>query len=235
MDSRMEQPSKPRSGLAALLLVCLLAVSLAGMFWQQRTVSKLREENYSLSNLTVEVERLRKENEHTARGRIENDEIERLRKDNQDLHKLRNEVRQLREMQKEAETLRAENLRLRTNQQRPSVPVPNLSSRPGPDASASAAWLGIGMRQLANLDDSGVNRGTATGVAVGSVPADSPAAKAGILPGDIVTAIDGQVVTTPQELQAAVSGTTIGQTIILDIIRAGQNLRVPVQTVQRPR
>jgi membrane-associated protease RseP (regulator of RpoE activity) len=68
------------------------------------------------------------------------------------------------------------------------------------------------------------------GVFVGSVEADSPAAKAGLQVGDIVTKLDGDAVGSTRELVRLVRHKKAGETITVDVLRnqAAKTLRVTV-------
>jgi len=61
--------------------------------------------------------------------------------------------------------------------------------------------------------------GTSAGVLVGSVEQDSPAAKAGLKAGDVVTAINGTAVTEPSTFIEAVRGAADGATLKIDVVR----------------
>jgi serine protease Do len=61
--------------------------------------------------------------------------------------------------------------------------------------------------------------GTPAGVLVGSVEQDSPAAKAGLKAGDVVTAINGKAVTEPSTFIDAVRGAADGATLKIDVVR----------------
>jgi hypothetical protein len=57
------------------------------------------------------------------------------------------------------------------------------------------------------------------GVLIGEVEADSPAAKAGIQVGDIVTAADGEKIEAPSDLSRAIRSKKAGDTVKLDVLR----------------
>lgn len=61
--------------------------------------------------------------------------------------------------------------------------------------------------------------GTAHGVLVSSVDVDSPAARAGLKAGDVVTAVNGKTVNGPSDLIAAVQAVEDGGTVALDYTR----------------
>ena len=62
------------------------------------------------------------------------------------------------------------------------------------------------------------NAGDPVGVMVGTVPPDSTVARAGLVPGDIITAVAGRPTPTLAELQNVVAGLHSGETITAQII-----------------
>jgi serine protease Do len=74
-----------------------------------------------------------------------------------------------------------------------------------------------------------------SGVLVGNLPGnDTPAAKAGLQIGDIITAFNGQKVTSPRELTDAVTATPVGESCKVDFIREGVAQSVTVVLAERP-
>jgi serine protease Do len=74
-----------------------------------------------------------------------------------------------------------------------------------------------------------------SGVLIGNLPGnDTPAAKAGLIPGDIITAFNGQKVTSPRELTDAVTATAVGESCKVDFIREGKAQSVTVVLAERP-
>ena len=75
--------------------------------------------------------------------------------------------------------------------------------------------------------------GVPAGAAIDSVSNNGPADEAGILPGDIITAIDGKPITSGSELVDAVGPYPPGATISLDVYRKGQTLQIQVVTREK--
>ncbi|MGE5279025.1 MAG: S1C family serine protease [Acidobacteriota bacterium] len=71
------------------------------------------------------------------------------------------------------------------------------------------------------------------GVLVGGVEKDSPAAKAGVLVGDIVTAADGDRVDSPRDLSRAVRRKRAGETVKLDVSRDRAKKQLTVTAGER--
>ena len=90
----------------------------------------------------------------------------------------------------------------------------------------------IGAAIADTLPPRGGARAPATGALIAAVQAGSPAARAGLRPGDIVVAANGRETPTATSLRNAVGLTEIGERLTLTVQRGGQRLEVPVQ-VQR--
>lgn len=74
-----------------------------------------------------------------------------------------------------------------------------------------------------------------TGVLVAGVEPGSPAALAGIKPGDLVVSYDGEPVAEPPELVLQTTRTPIGERVAVGIVRDGRQQTVVVQVGRRPR
>ena len=72
--------------------------------------------------------------------------------------------------------------------------------------------------------------GIPAGAAVQSVTENSPAEKAGLKAGDVITAVDGTKVESGTELVDVIGDLEVGQTLTLDVYRKGENLQLKVTT-----
>jgi membrane-associated protease RseP (regulator of RpoE activity) len=68
----------------------------------------------------------------------------------------------------------------------------------------------------------------AEGVPIARVAPDSPAAAAGIRPGDTLVAIDGRWTTTPADTHDAAAAVPAGQPVPVDVLRDGKRLTLTV-------
>ncbi|HEX5473915.1 MAG TPA: trypsin-like peptidase domain-containing protein [Vicinamibacterales bacterium] len=71
------------------------------------------------------------------------------------------------------------------------------------------------------------------GVILGDVDPDGPAAKAGLMPGDLVTALDGKPMENGRQFRVNLYTRPVGAIVRLDIIRGAQRLTVPVTVAAR--
>ena len=63
----------------------------------------------------------------------------------------------------------------------------------------------------------------------------SPAAKAGILVGDIILALDGQPVESTEDLFDLLLGDRVGRELPLGVIRGGETTEIRVVVGERPK
>ncbi len=88
-------------------------------------------------------------------------------------------------------------------------------------------YLGIGMRAIREEPDlQELIPGVRDGVVVRTIVPDGPAAKSELKPSDIITAVDGQLVATPQQLRGSIRGKKIGTPVTLQVFRQGKAISV---------
>jgi serine protease DegQ len=84
-------------------------------------------------------------------------------------------------------------------------------------------WLGVSLVRIEL--PAGPEREARTAVLVAGIEADSPAANAGLMIGDVLLGLDGEVIEGPGALREALRGKA-GASIEISISRAGQPIRV---------
>ena len=107
----------------------------------------------------------------------------------------------------------------------PSSTVSSIVKQLLADGSVEHAYLGVSVTEPT---------GDTVGVQVADVRSDSAAAAAGLEVGDVVTAVDGDAVSTPQELQAAIDAKQPGDRVIVDYRRDDAHRTLTVTLGTRP-
>jgi serine protease Do len=99
----------------------------------------------------------------------------------------------------------------------------------------SRGYLGAFVADVDKAKAQGLNVEEKSGVVISDVTSsDSPAAKAGLRAGDVVTAIDGKHVTSASELTDLVVAMPVGHDARVDFIRDGKPETVTVTLTERP-
>jgi serine protease Do len=111
--------------------------------------------------------------------------------------------------------------------------IPTQTVRPVVDqimktGKVTHGYMGIAIEDVTPENAKFFDVNNASGALVSQVEDGSPAAKAGLKVGDVITELDGQKVTDSSELQMQVSEKEPGTTIQLGVLRNGKNMTIPV-------
>jgi S1-C subfamily serine protease len=96
------------------------------------------------------------------------------------------------------------------------------------------AWLGIAGAQIRLVPELATRIGSPTGLQVADVVAGSPAATAGLRPGDVVVELDGERVVTTTAVQKLMVESAIGRRIEITVWRNGALVDVIVEPLELP-
>jgi serine protease Do len=102
------------------------------------------------------------------------------------------------------------------------------------DGLVHRGFLGIQISDLSPEVASRLGLKKDTGVVVGEVFEGSPAAKAGLLAGDIITNIGGKAVKDGRELQTIVAGLPLKKPVDITVLRDGKTRVLPVTILEQP-
>ena len=96
---------------------------------------------------------------------------------------------------------------------------------------AKRGWIGVRIQPVTQEIAEGLGLPTTQGALVNSVTEGGPAAKAGLINGDLVTGFDGKPVYDDRSLPRIVADTPIGKTVSMDVLRKGrkQSMKITVQ------
>jgi Do/DeqQ family serine protease len=95
-------------------------------------------------------------------------------------------------------------------------------------------WIGVEAQEITPELAESFGLPDTKGALIAGVVRGSPADKAGILPGDVLLAVDGQAIADPQGMLAQVARQTPGTTVPLSIRRGQERRELPVKIAKRP-
>ena len=104
-----------------------------------------------------------------------------------------------------------------------SGPPASRSPQPAALSSQTEAWLGVDLTSA-----------PVRGAVVAVVVPGSPAAQAGIRPGDVITQLDTEPIQTPAIFVSAISGMQPGETVDIQLQRGGSQYTVHAELASRP-
>ena len=95
-------------------------------------------------------------------------------------------------------------------------------------------WIGVRIQEVTGEIAESLGLPTQAGALVAEVTANSPAAKAGLENGDLITGFDGKPVADSRALPRMVAETPVGKTVNLVVLRKGskQDLRITVAKLE---
>lgn len=99
----------------------------------------------------------------------------------------------------------------------------------------SRGYLGVGLQPVALTEAfKRLAPGAGLGLMVVSLEPEGPAARAGLLLGDVLIALEGTPLHDPGDVTAAIAGRPVGSNVRVSLIRGGSPLDVSVTVGERP-
>ncbi len=95
-------------------------------------------------------------------------------------------------------------------------------------------WMGIEAQDMTPQLAKTLGLTYAQGILIGTVFSDGPAANAGLLPGDIITTVNGEPARDTNEVMKTISIQQPGTTVTLTGLRQGSPFTAQVKVIQRP-
>ncbi len=96
------------------------------------------------------------------------------------------------------------------------------------------AFLGVEINQVEAVDAEGMGLPDVSGALIQGVTGDTPADEAGLRLGDVITALDGEKVLTPNDLQHKIALKVPGDRVRIGIYRDGRPREVTVRLGEQP-
>jgi serine protease Do len=100
--------------------------------------------------------------------------------------------------------------------------------------SVTRAWIGVQVQPVTKDIADSLGLKDAKGAIVDQPQPNSPAAKSGVKAGDVITAVDGKIMTDSRQLARTVSAAAPGTTVKLDIVRDGAAKTIEVTLAKMP-
>ena len=94
--------------------------------------------------------------------------------------------------------------------------------------------LGVGIQEVTSELAKSLNLKQIRGVLVNSVDADGPAERAGLRPGDVITAVNGTRVDNANALRNQIAGTTPGTEVALSVLRDAREQQIRAKLGELP-
>ncbi|TVP42485.1 MAG: Do family serine endopeptidase [Halomonas sp.] len=95
-------------------------------------------------------------------------------------------------------------------------------------------WLGIEAQALSRELAASFGLQTPQGVIIAGVVNDGPAARAGLEPGDVLLAVDGQPILDARATMSEIASIAPGTSLPLTIVRSGERMNMTLEVGERP-
>ena len=103
------------------------------------------------------------------------------------------------------------------------------------NGKVTRGYLGVSVTDINDATARALGVESDSGALVADVPGgDTPAARAGLKSGDVITAFDGKPVKSSRQLTDAVAATAVGKSVRVDFIRDGRSQSITVEVAERP-
>jgi serine protease Do len=116
----------------------------------------------------------------------------------------------------------------------PSDMIRTVEAQLAQNGHMTRGYVGVEAQKVTAATAKALKLPEQTGALLAGVAPDSPAAKAGLLPGDVIQAVNGAKIANPRELAVNVASIQPGQDAKLTVLREGQQKDVTVKVGTLP-
>ncbi len=102
------------------------------------------------------------------------------------------------------------------------------------NGTVQRGWLGVEIQPVTPEIAESIGLKSEKGALVSNAQDESPAKKAGVVAGDVITAVDGKDVTSPKELARIIGGLTPGKAVAVTVWRNGKTETLSVDLAEMP-
>jgi serine protease Do len=116
----------------------------------------------------------------------------------------------------------------------PSAMARNVVAQLRDGGKVRRGWLGVQIEPVTPDKATALGLKEARGALVAVVNKDTPAAEAGVKPGDVIISFDGRDIHSSRNLPRMVAETGVGKSVSLGLVRRGERLTVQVKLGELP-
>jgi serine protease Do len=116
----------------------------------------------------------------------------------------------------------------------PSDMIRTVSDQLVSAGHVTRGYVGVGTQAITGAMARALHLPETSGALLASVMPGSPAAKAGLQPGDVIESVNGQKVASPRDLALTVASVAPGMAASMQILRDGQDRQVDVTVAEQP-
>jgi serine protease Do len=116
----------------------------------------------------------------------------------------------------------------------PSDMIRTVSNQLVATGHVTRGYVGVGSQAVSGAMAKALHLPEKSGALLASVEADSPAAKAGLQPGDVIEAVNGQKISSPRDLAMNVATVAPGDEAQFHLLRDGQDRDIQVRVGEQP-
>jgi serine protease Do len=116
----------------------------------------------------------------------------------------------------------------------PSDTIKTVVAQLEKSGKVTRGYIGVEAQQVTQTMAKAMNLGQDSGALIAGVQNDTPASKAGLQPGDVITEVNGQTVKNPRDLAVDVAAVQPGDEAKLQVVHDGQSKAVSLKVGQLP-
>ncbi|QDV06353.1 Periplasmic serine endoprotease DegP precursor [Planctomycetes bacterium Poly30] len=116
----------------------------------------------------------------------------------------------------------------------PASMVSDVVAQLATNGRVSRGYLGVNLSEVSSEGLASLGYEGQSQVRIASVRRDGPAASAGLRALDIIDRVDGEPVTTLQQLMTTIAHVKPGTEVPVEVIRSGERMSIPVRLAERP-
>ncbi len=116
----------------------------------------------------------------------------------------------------------------------PSDLIKQITSDLQRSGHVTRGYIGVEAQEVSSAMSKALNLPSAGGALIAAVEPNTPAARGGLQPGDVIRSVNGKAVKDPRDLAVDIAGVQPGDRASLDVLRNGHQQTIDVAVAQLP-